>query len=43
MPVVTLSKENDKKLLDQLKSGFKRTVSGINTDNKWLFRVTITT
>ena len=25
-PVVTLSKENNKKLLDQLKSGFKRTV-----------------
>ena len=26
VPVVTLSKENDKKLLEQLKSGFKRTV-----------------
>ena len=26
VPVVTLSKENDKKLLKQLKSGFKRTV-----------------
>ena len=26
VPVVTLSKENDKKLLGQLKSGFKRTV-----------------
>ena len=25
IPVVTLSKENDKKLLEQLKSGFKRT------------------
>ena len=25
-PVVTLSNENDKKLLEQLKSGFKRTV-----------------
>ena len=27
-PVVTLSKENDTKLLKQLKSGFKRTVKG---------------
>ena len=26
IPVVTLSKENDKKILEQLKSGFKRTV-----------------
>ena len=26
VPAVTLSKENDKKLLEQLKSGFKRTV-----------------
>ena len=26
VPVVTLSKENDKKLLEQLLSGFKRTV-----------------
>ena len=26
VPVATLSKENDKKLLEQLKSGFKRTV-----------------
>ena len=26
VPVITLSKENDKKLLEQLKSGFKRTV-----------------
>ena len=26
VPVVTLSKENDKKTLEQLKSGFKRTV-----------------
>ena len=28
VPVVTLSKENNKKLLEQLKSGFKRTVKG---------------
>ena len=26
VPVVTLSKENDKKLLEQLKSGFNKTV-----------------
>ena len=26
VPVVTLSKENDKKLLEQLKEGFKRNV-----------------
>ena len=26
VPVVTLSKENDRKPLEQLKSGFKRTV-----------------
>ena len=26
VPVVTLSKEKDKKLLEQLKSGFKRTI-----------------
>ena len=40
--VVTLSVDNDKKLLQQLKSGFKRTVNGINTDHKWLFKVAIT-
>ena len=34
VPVVTLSGDNDKKLLQQLKSGFKRTVNGINTDHK---------
>ena len=27
VPVVTLSKENDKNLLKQLKSGFKRTIT----------------
>ena len=26
VPVVTLSKENDTKLLEQLKSGFKKTI-----------------
>ena len=34
VPVVTLSKENDIILLEQLKSGFKRTIKGINTDRK---------
>ena len=38
VPVVTLSKENDKKLLEQLKSGYKRTV----TDHSRLFKVPIT-
>ena len=36
--VVTLSKENDKKLLEQLKSGYKKTV----TDHSRLFKVPIT-
>ena len=37
VPVVTLSKENDKKLLEQLKSGFKRTVDW----NKYRSQMTI--
>ena len=37
VPVVTLSKENDKKLLAQLKSGFKRTVKW----NKYRSQMTI--
>ena len=36
-PVVMLSKENDKKLLEQLKSGFKRTVKW----NKYRSQMTI--
>ena len=35
--VVTLSKENDKKLLEQLKSGFKRTVKW----NKYRSQMTV--
>ena len=36
VPVVTLSTENDKRLLEQLKSGFKRTVKwNINACSKW--------
>ena len=37
IPVVTLSKENDKKLLKQLKSEFKRTVKW----NKYISKMTI--
>ena len=37
VPVVTLSKENDTKLLEQLKSGFKRTVKG----NKYRSQMTV--
>ena len=37
MPVVTLSKENDAKLLEQLKSGFKRTIKW----NKYRSQMTI--
>ena len=37
VPVVTLSKENDKKLLEQLKSGFKRTVKW----NKYRSQMTV--
>ena len=37
IPVVTLSKENDKKLLEQLKSGFKGTVKW----NKYKLKMTV--
>ena len=37
LPVVTLSKENDKKLLEQLKSGFERTVKW----NKYRSQMTV--
>ena len=37
VPVVTLSTENDKKLLEQLKSGFKRTVKW----NKYRSQMTV--
>ena len=37
IPVVTLSKENDKKLLEQLKSGFKRIVKW----NKYRSQMTV--
>ena len=41
MPVVTLSKENNIKLLEKLKSGFKKTINGTNTDYNCLFRIII--
>ena len=34
VPVVTLSTENDNKLLEQLKTGYKNLLNGINTDQK---------
>ena len=37
VPVVTLSKENDTKLLEQLKAGFKRTIKW----NKYRSQITI--
>ena len=37
VPVITLSKENDTKLLEQLKSGFKRTIKW----NKYRSKMTI--
>ena len=37
VPIVTLSKENDIKLLEQLKSGFKRTIKW----NKYRSQMTI--
>ena len=39
VPVVTLSAENDNKLLEQLKAGFKKTVKWINIDRKRLARL----
>ena len=42
VPVVTLSAENDNKLLEQLKTGFKKQLNGINIDQKCLVRLYIT-
>ena len=39
VPVVSLSKENDIKLLEQLKSGFKRTIKW----NKYRLKMTYST
>ena len=43
VPVVTLSKKNDKKILEQLKSGFKRTIKWNRYRSKLLFSLKITT
>ena len=42
VPVVNLSAENDNKLLEQLKTGFKKQSNGINIDQKCLIRLKIT-
>ena len=39
VPVVTLSAENDNKLLEQLKSGFRRSINGINTCHRCLIKI----
>ena len=41
VPVVTLSKENNIKLLERLKTGFRK--NGTNTDHKCLFIIIIKT
>ena len=43
VPVVTLSTKNEKKLLEQLKSGFKRTIKWNKYRSQILFKVTKTT
>ena len=43
VPVVTLSAENDNKLLEQLKTGFKKKSNGININQNCLIRLKITT
>ena len=43
VPIVTLSAENDNKLLERLKTGFERTIKWKkNTDQKCLIRLQIT-
>ena len=39
VPVVTLSSENIAKLLEQLKSGFKRTINWNNYQQKYLLNI----
>ena len=43
VPVVTLSKENDIQLLEQLKQGSKELLNGTSIDHKCLFNLKITT
>ena len=42
VPVVTLSAENENKLLEQLKTGFTEQLNGINIDLKCLIRLKVT-
>ena len=42
VPVVTLSAENDNNVLEQLKTGFKKRLNGINIDQKCQTRLKIT-
>ena len=46
-PVVTLSTENDRRLLEQLRARFKKTIQWIiqliNIGQKWLIKLKITT
>ena len=42
VPIVTLSAENENKLLEQLKTGFKKQLNGTNIDQKFLIRLQIT-
>ena len=42
VPLVTLSAENDNKLLEQLKQDLKEQLNGINIDQKCLIRLKIT-
>ena len=42
VPVITLSAEDDNKLLEQLKTEFKSQSHGINIDQKCLIRLKIT-
>ena len=41
IPVVTLSTQDDNKLLENLKKGFKRSLNGVSTDWKHLLKLKI--
>ena len=43
VPVVTFSKENDTKLLENKNQVLNKLLNGINIDHKWLFNIKITT
>ena len=42
VPVVTLAAQDDKKLLEQLKTGFKRTIKWNKYDQKCLIKIKLT-